>query len=134
MGRPLHVLMEHTAEGYMSSTALGMRELRSEEELQAALRAGRRAVVLFSAKWCPICRATLPRMKRLAKSRPDVAWMIVHHSKDVDAVFAKHGVQNLPTLSLFDVNGIERGSLVTGPHTFEKQAKEEIGRLDDFQP
>ena len=108
----------------------------SVDELERALSMGQRSLVLFGAKWCPACRAIVPRMKRLAKKHPEVVWVIVHHSKatNMDAAFSAYNINQLPTLTFFDENGRPQSSeVIEDAHSFEVAARSKLARLD-FQP
>lgn len=74
-------------------------------------------------------------MKRLARGRPGVSFLVVHHNKLTSDLFASHGIDQLPHLKTFDENGTQVGDvLIESPAKFEKHANEEIRRLGDFSP
>lgn len=72
--------------------------------------AGRTSLVLFTAAWCPPCRAIKPSLESLAAERTDVAFFTL----DVDEhqqVAQRYGIRSLPTLLVFR-NGVPAGQLV----------------------
>ena len=118
-----------------ATAAARLLELKTDDELTAILASGSPAVVLFAAKWCPACRRVEARMKRLARGRRGVSFLVVHHNKLTSDLFASHGIDQLPHLKTFDENGMQVGDvLIEKAYEFEKYADEEIRRLRGFSP
>ena len=63
------------------------------------------AVVLFSSRQCALCRALLPRVRRMAATLPDVRFFAIDHSAATDEAFKYHEVTQVPSFILFDGAG-----------------------------
>ena len=116
-------------------SAAALLELKTDDQLTAMLATGSPSVVLFAAKWCAACRRVEARMKRLARGRPGISFLIVHHSKLTSDMFESHGVSQLPLLKTFDENGLQVGEvLIERPYELEKVTDEELRRVGGFSP
>lgn len=64
-------------------------------------------ILLFSADWCPACRAFKPIYNKVAENKPELNMM---HT-DLDEAFQEFGIANLPTTLIF-VDGKQEDKLV----------------------
>lgn len=76
------------------------REIDGCRELEKALKAEPRAMVLFYASWCPFCRAFLPVYEKHAEGG-DIVWLRALVDEDID-LCDKYGVEVVPTVVFFE--------------------------------
>jgi len=76
-----------------------MQELQSDD-LKTFLENNQKAIVLYGAAWCGVCRVIKPKFVGLANERTDIAFIYVDAEKYPGArQFAE--VTNLPTFAGF---------------------------------
>ena len=78
-----------------------MRQITDSMKLEAAL-AGRRAVVLFHARWCPYCRAFKPVFDELAPGAKGHEVLEVVLDDEDNPLWDKYGIDAAPTVMFFD--------------------------------
>lgn len=83
-----------------------MREIGSEEELEALIHNASALICDFSATWCGPCKSLEPVLDRLEKAHPEITYIKV----DVDEhkeLSVKHRVRYVPTVFF-----VRRGKVV----------------------
>ena len=83
-----------------------MKRVEDQKALAAAV-AGKKAVVLFHATWCPFCRAFLPVFEKAMRAGKHEAVEAVLDDEE-NPLWAEHGINLVPTVLFFDKGKVVR--------------------------
>ncbi|MFH0748691.1 MAG: thioredoxin family protein [Candidatus Bathyarchaeota archaeon] len=78
-----------------------MKEIESENDLNAILKTGGSFFVLFYASWCPYSRRFLPIFESYAKKKGYGNFLRVRLDDDDNSCWEKYEVKEIPTVMFF---------------------------------
>ncbi|DBA03467.1 TPA: hypothetical protein N0F65_002875 [Lagenidium giganteum] len=90
---------------------------------------GKKAIVYFTAKWCPPCKMISPVYDELSSQYTDIEFAKVDVD-ELDETAAKAGVRSMPTFYLFDNGTLQRGMSFSGAD--EALLRDVIKKLNDL--
>jgi len=99
-----------------------MEELKSEEEFKNRINNGK-TMMIFSAGWCPDCRAIEPALPEIEEAFPYYSFVEVDRDEFID-ICQEYDVFGIPSFLAFN-NGKETGRFVSK----DRKTKEEVIRF-----
>ena len=106
----------------------GFKRLQPIQRLTAYLEPGRHTVFIFSAQWCPACRALESELPQFVLQRPDVAIrsISVDDAQSTQAAMQNCGVKirSIPHVVIYD----SKGELVARDDGSDKSGYEVLTR------
>jgi thioredoxin 1 len=98
--------------------------LKSQQELDKALKTNKNALVLFYASWCPFCSRLLPEFRKCAE-RSSRVFLLVEDDQEIIA--DKYSINIFPTVLFFENGKVaKRLDGAAGKGLQEKQLEEFI--------
>ncbi|MDL4839385.1 thioredoxin family protein [Aquibacillus rhizosphaerae] len=104
-----------------------MLQLESVEQLNSIIN-NEKAILLFSADWCPDCRVIEPVLPELEEMYKEYTFVYVDRDKFID-VCSKYDIFGIPSFLAFSA-GKETGRFVSK----DRKSKEEIDKFIEGLP
>lgn len=103
-----------------------MKQLESMEQYDELKNAGKH-IFLFSADWCPDCRAIEPVLPEIEQNHPDYQFVYVDRDKFID-ICAANDVFGIPSFIAYE-NGKELGRFVSKDRKTQQEIEDFIQSL-----
>jgi len=83
-------------------------DIKSDEDLDAAIKTGEKVFVMFHAPWCGHCKTTKGPFKEAATRGGNTMYALADCANDITPkALAKYNIEGFPTLKLFS-GGVEK--------------------------